>query len=262
MDLQIAGRVAIVGGASKGMGLAIARELAANGVAVALVARGREALDAAVAEIAATGARAIGLTADMTVKSDVQRVVAETRRAFADPDIVISNTNIIVPPRGRGFDNTTDDDFRDANEEYVMAPVFLVREVLPHMRRQRWGRIIMLTSTAVKMPHFEDHLLLNNLRVVTVALGKTLANENAPYNITVNNIAPGPIVTPAFEDYLTHLGAEQDTIDKWAQRDIPMGRCGRPEEIGAVAAFLASERASFITAQTLVVDGGYTRGLF
>lgn len=262
MDLAIKGRVALVGGGSKGMGLATAHDLAADGVAVALVARNQGPLDEAVAAIREKGGKAIGVAGDMMIKEDVQRVVARVRDELGHPDIVINNTNVTVPPAGRGFDNTSDDEFRGAVEEYVMAPVFVIRETLQHMREQRWGRYVIITSICVKTPHYDDHWMLNNLRTSTVALAKTLANENAEYNVTFNNVAPGPVLTPAFDEYLTALADDRNSPVKWAEHSVPMRRCAVPEEVSGMIAFLASERASYITGQTVVIDGGYTRVLF
>lgn len=261
MDLGLKGKVALVSGASKGMGRAIAEEFARNGVAVAMTARGRPALEEAVEGIRAAGGKAIGVQGDMTVKADVMRAVDATRQAFGPPDIAIHNTNNTLPETNRGFDNTTDDAFRACHDDYVMSVVHLAREVLPHMKAQRWGRIVSLTSVCVKAPHV-DPLVLNNMRVVTVALLKTLSNEAAPFNVTINNIAPGPIITPSFEDYVKQLGQDLDTASKWAANTIPAGRCGTPQDIADMTVFLASERASFVTGQTILVDGGYTHTLY
>jgi 3-oxoacyl-[acyl-carrier protein] reductase len=259
MDLGISGRIAVVSHASKGIGRGIALELASNGASVVMTARGKEALDEAVQEAVAAGGKAIGVQADMGEKADVQRVVAEARKAFGHPDIIVTSAVKVHMPMGMGFDNTTDDEFRLAHDDFIMSLVYLVREVLPHMKEQRWGRIIGITSSCVKMPHFENNLPLANLRVGTIGLLKTLSNEYGEYGITANSIAPGPILTPAL---VGQLGSDPEPFNQWTAANVPMKRAGDPRDVGAAVAFLASERANFVTGQTLNVDGGYSRNLY
>jgi 3-oxoacyl-[acyl-carrier protein] reductase len=264
MDLGLSGKVAIVAGASRGIGLGIARALCAEGAAVAMTGRRQSRLDAAVRSVVADGARAIGIQADMSRKDDVVRAVATTRDKLGAPDIAVSMSFYVVAVDnsipGRGFENTSDDQLREGMEDIVLNIAYLAREVLPHMKEQGWGRLINIGSVAMKEPHRDDPVVLSNIRVAAAGLMKTLANEYGQFGITANVIAPGPIDTPYLGDYFAQLPEHVNTKEKWAKL-VPMRRLGTEQDAGDLAAFLASDRASWITGQTILLDGGYARTL-
>lgn len=265
MDLGLSGRTAIVAGASRGMGLGIAKELAQEGVKVAMVGRRHRRLDPEVDAINQQGGQAFAIEADMSVKEEVRRAVQLTRDHFGEPDIAITmsfyvaTVNQKIP--GRGFENASDEQIIEGMNDIVMNIVYLTREVLPHMKEQGWGRLINIGTVAMKEPHREDPVLLSNIRVAACGLMKTLANEFGPFGITSNIIAPGPVDTPYFGDYVDQLPESINTKNKWREL-VPMRRLGTEEDAGALAAFIASERAGWLTGQTIVLDGGYARNLF
>lgn len=259
MDLGLQGRVALVSGGSAGMGRAIALELAGEGVSVMLAARREAPLRAVAAEIAQAGGRAAWISADMAAEADVKHAVAATRAVFGDPDIVIMNVRSVVR---YGFDNASGEDFRDSNEQVVLSMVHLARETIPAMKAKKWGRFVNLGSVCAKEPHrFFSIVLSNTYRVAAVGLARTLSNELAPFGITVNTIAPGSIDTGL--NQAIHAGGIDAGLDyREPEPRIQMERAGTPEEISAMAVFLCSTRASYITGQVIAVDGGWTRGLF
>jgi 3-oxoacyl-[acyl-carrier protein] reductase len=259
MDLGLAGRVALVSGGSAGMGRAIAKELAGEGVSVMLAARRAEPLRAVAGEIAGAGGRAAWVSADMAREEEVKRAVAETRATFGDPDIVIWNVRSVVR---YGFDNASTDDFRESNEQVILSMAHLARETIPAMKDRKWGRFVNLGSVCAKEPHrFFSIVLSNTYRVAALGLARTLSNELAPFGITVNTIAPGSIDT-GLNQAIHAGGLEAGQQHREPEPRIQMERAGTPEEISAMAVFLCSARASYITGQVIAVDGGWTRGLF
>jgi 3-oxoacyl-[acyl-carrier protein] reductase len=262
MDLGLRGRVAFVAGASTGLGRATAWELANEGARVAICARNEERLRATAETIAAeTGSEVLALPADVTVAEEVERAIAATVERWGGLHILVANAG--GPPGGR-FDDVDDEMWRRGWELNFLSTVRLIRAALPHMRRAGWGRIVTVTSVSVKQP-VDDLLMSNAVRPGVVGLVKSLATQLAPEGITVNNLAPGYTRTERVEEILAHRSAREGRPSAEVARsmigDIPMGRMGEPEEQGAVVAFLASERASYITGQTIVVDGGRYRGL-
>ncbi|HEX8682114.1 MAG TPA: SDR family oxidoreductase [Ardenticatenaceae bacterium] len=262
MDLGLRGRVAFVAGASTGLGRAAAWELANEGARVAICARNEERLRATAETIAAeTGSEVLALPADVTVAEEVERAIATTVERWGGLHILVANAG--GPPGGR-FDDVNDEMWRRGWELNFLSTVRLIRAALPHMRRAGWGRIVTVTSVSVKQP-VDDLLMSNAVRPGVVGLVKSLATQLAPEGITVNNLAPGYTRTERVEVILAHRstreGRPQEEVERSMIGDIPMGRMGEPEEQGAVVAFLASERASYITGQTIVVDGGRYRGL-
>ncbi len=263
MDLGLKGRSALVCGSSQGLGRAIAESLAAEGANVVINSRSEERLEVARAEIAdATGATVEIAAADLTDPSGVEQVVAAARSAFGQIDILVTNTG--GPPSGP-FESHSAEVWRTAIAGNFESVVNLVRAVLPEMRERQWGRILNVTSISVKQP-VGGLILSNSIRAGITGFAKTIANEAGPDNVTVNNILPGFTRT----ERLVELGqavASRDgkTVDEvygvW-ESEIPMGRLGEPPELAALAAFLCSERASYITGQSVAVDGGWIKGLF
>ncbi|HJY28294.1 MAG TPA: SDR family oxidoreductase [Pyrinomonadaceae bacterium] len=262
MDLGLKDKVALVAAGSRGLGRAVAEELAAEGASLVLCAREAETLSETTAAIADTyNAHVLGVPADVTVIDDIKRVVDSGNERFGRIDILVTNAG--GPPAGR-FDQLTRDQWERAIKLTLLSAVELAREVLPGMRNRRWGRILNITSIAVKQP-VENLLLSNSLRAGLTGFARTLANEVAAEGITVNNILPGYTRTERLEE-LAQMMAEKQGISaaefrgKW-EKEIPMGRLGEPHEFAALAAFLVSERASYITGTSIQVDGGWIKSL-
>ena len=261
MDLGLRGRVAVVAAGSKGLGRAIAEELAAEGAAVVICARGRESIDDACRAIGSAGGRAHGVVADVSVAGEPARVVAEAERIFGPADIVVTNSG---GPRSGQFDALSDADWDAAARTLLWSTVAFVRAALPGMRARRWGRILNVTSIAAAQP-IDGLMLSNSLRSAVLAFAKTLSNEVAADGVTVNNLLPGYTRTDRVVELAEQMAASGGTVpaaiyEKWSA-EIPMRRLGEPRELAALAAFLASERAGYITGQSIAVDGGWTRGL-
>lgn len=262
MDLGIAGRVAFVAAASKGLGRAIAHELGAEGVRVAICARGAESLKLAADDIArATGAEVLALPGDVSDPAIVARLTDEARERLGPIEILVTNAG--GPPSGK-FETLTPEMWQGAMDLTLSSVINLVRAVLPGMRERRWGRIINVTSIAVKQP-VDGLMLSNSLRAAVTGFARTLSNEVAADGITVNNILPGYTRTERLEQ-LMQARAAREGISVEAATDlriaeIPMRRLGEPREFAALAAFLASERAGYITGVSVPVDGGWVRGL-
>jgi 3-oxoacyl-[acyl-carrier protein] reductase len=224
----------------------------------------QEGIDKAVAELKSENLVAAGVSADMTTAEDVRRAFNFARETLGDPDIVVTNVHAGEPG---GWEQVVADDFREAYEQFVMSLVHIAREAQEHMLAERWGRFVNIGSTSMKQPHRELPLITHNVtRAGQVAFNRTLADELAPYNITVNNLATGNIRTGKFDTYMKEFASETgqsyDGLLAGITADIPMGRIGEPREMAAACAFLCSERASFITGQTIVVDGGEVLALY
>lgn len=263
MDLGIKDRVALVAAASRGIGYAAALELAREGVRVFLCSRDeRRASEAAEAIHKETGANIAGIAADVTDGHDTERFVTLALERAGRVDICVTNAG---GPPATVFDDTDIEMFRQAFELNALSAIRLAKLVLPGMRERKWGRIINVTSISVKQP-VEGLLLSNTVRAGLTGWAKTVSNEVAADSVTVNNVAPGYTLTER-QDQLAEarskaLGkSKQEIIELWAAQ-TPMRRMASAEEIAAAIAFLASERASYITGVTLQVDGGWTRGLF
>lgn len=264
MDLGLKDKIAIVAGGSRGCGRAISESLAAEGALIALSGRNAGAVQDSVESIRAAGGQAEGVVADMLTESGVASIVETARAAFGDADVLVVNPPGPVPDREtnrwRGFENSSDDDFRLAYDMFVMTQVQLTRAVLPAMRAKRWGRLVNVGSIAMKTPHLDDPMPATNIRVAAAALMKTLAQENGLYGITANTIATGPFESELSRAYRAS-GAGVKT-DEWYGKMLPVGRWGDPREMGDLVAFLCSMRAGFITGETIRIDGGYTKSLF
>ena len=261
MDLGLTGRVALVAAGSKGLGRAVADELAAEGASVAICARGATGLDEAVSTIVAAGGRAHGIAADVSGPGEAARVVAEAERVYGRVDILVTNAG---GPRSARFDALTGDDWAQAVRLLLDSAVAFARAALPGMRQRRWGRILNITSIAAKQP-VDGLMLSNSVRAAVIGFARTLATEVAADGVTVNNLLPGYTRTARVEELARQMaesggGREGGLIAGW-EGEIPMRRLGEPREFAALAAFLASERASYITGQSIAVDGGWIRSL-
>lgn len=263
MDLGLKGKTALVCGSSQGIGRAIAEALASEGAAVAVNSRVAKKVEAVAAEIAAaTGAKVAAAPGDLTDPAVVESVVAAARAALGRIDILVTNTG--GPPSGP-FEDHDAGAWRHAIAQNLESVVNLARAVLPEMKERRWGRILNVTSITVKQP--VDGLILSNaVRAGVTGFAKTLSNEAAPFDVTVNCIIPGYTRTERLVDLAeADAGRTGDTIDgiyeRWA-REVPLGRLAEPEELGAMAAFLCSERAAYVTGQSVAVDGGWIKSLF
>ena len=269
MDLGLAGKTAIISGGSKGIGRAIASELAAEGARVVIAARGKEALEDAVNAIRRAGGQAEGVVADMTDPEQVNAAVAAATRAFGPPDIAISNVDApdAKPSRGYrvGFEDATDADYAAAFDTLIMSVVHLTRAVIPAMKEKKWGRLLNVGTRAVKQPHAPPNqmILSNTARLGVVGLMKTLSFELGQYNITANIIATGRFATETAQGYFVTQGQSLEQQEA-AMRKAGIGVCrlGRPEELAALAAFLCSTRASFINGETIAITGGMQSTMF
>ena len=262
MDSGLKNKVVIVSGASQGIGRAAAQAFAAEGAHVAICARTEKTLQEAASAIrSATGREVTPYVTDVSSPDSVTEMVQAVVKKHGRVDVAVANAG---GPPPRSFLKASNDDWRRAFEMNFMSAVYLAREVVPHMQKQRWGRFITITSTSVRQP-VPDLLLSNSIRPGVVGLIKSLAQEFGKDGITFNNVGPGYTTT----DRLTELAggrakaagiSEQDIYDRWAN-DVPLRRLGKPEEIADAIVWLASERASYVTGQTILVDGGIYKGL-
>ncbi len=262
MDLGLKGKVALVAASSKGLGRAVAEELAAEGAHLVICARGKETLELTAESIRQQSAvKVIAVVADMSDPNDAARVVKAAFAEFGQVDILVTNSG--GPPSGP-FESLTPEMWDTATRLLLKSAVELTRAVLPGMKERRWGRILNVTSIAAKQP-IEGLMLSNSLRAAVIGFARTLANEVAPFGVTVNNLLPGYTRTDRVQELARAAsgktgGSNTDIVAKW-EKEIPMGRLGEPREFAALAAFLASERASYITGSSIAVDGGWIRSL-
>jgi 3-oxoacyl-[acyl-carrier protein] reductase len=262
MDFGLSDKVAFVAGASRGLGKAAAYELAREGARVAICARNEPEVQAAASQIASdTGGEVLPLVTDVTRPDQIEQAISATVARWSGLHVLVVNAG--GAPAGQ-FDDIDDENWYNAFDLNFMSAVHLIREALPHMQAAGWGRIIAITSTTVRQP-IDDLLLSNVVRPAVVGLIRSLATQLAAENITVNNVAPGYTMTERvqsiIQDRAQRTGASQEEVLSRLTATMPMSRMGEPSELAAVVAFLASTRASYITGQTLLVDGGTYRGL-
>ncbi len=262
MDLGLKGKVAVVTASSRGIGRAVAECFAAEGCSLALCARNEERLTSAAKAIQNKhGVEVFAESVDISDGTEVTRFIENVGEKFGRIDILVNNAG---GPKSGTFEALADKDWRHAFELNLMSVVRCIRGVLPYMKEQNWGRIINMTSISVKQP-IENLLLSNSIRAAVVGLTKTLADELAPYNITVNSVAPGYTHTERLDELSLSLskkkGVRQEQIFEDWEAKIPLKRLALPKEIADAVLFLSSERAAYITGVTLHVDGGYIRGI-
>lgn len=250
MDLGISGKVALVTGGSAGIGLAAAMSLAREGCDVCVSARNPERLADAVVELQQFGGVVHAVLADVEDPSAAERVVAETRDVLGPVDILVANAG--GPPAGRASEAGLAD-WDVAVQRNLLGTVRLIHAVLPEMRSRGWGRIVTVTSSSVR--EAIDGLALSNaVRPAVAGIVRTLAREVAGDGVLVNNVLPGPIDT----ERLRELSGGEEVVARRGAA-VPVGRVGRPDEVGDVIAFLASERASYVNGVSILVDGGDSR---
>jgi 3-oxoacyl-[acyl-carrier protein] reductase len=262
MNSGLKNRVAIVAASSQGIGLATAQAFAAEGCRVAMCARNPKVLQEAAEGIRnASGAEVFAEPLDVTDAEAVRRFVDAVAVKFGGVDVCVTNAG---GPPAKGFLATTSEDWQKAIHLNLLSTVHFAREAIPHMQRKRWGRIITITSITTKQP-VTDLVLSNAVRAGVVGLVKSLANEFGKDGILVNNVGPGFTATDRLKELAKHRSvalqqSEQQVFDGWAA-DAALRRLGEPQEVADTIVWLASERASYITGQTVLVDGGMYKGL-
>ena len=261
MDLQLKGKTALILGGSKGLGRGVANALAAEGVTVAILARTRDTLDAAVSAIKARGGDAHGFAADLADWPSIEHAVDAARKELGAIDILLNNSGGPPPSGVAGVSPAV----WEAQFNAMVLPLFRITDLLlPEMRSRKWGRILNVASTSVVEP-IPVIGVSNTLRSAIVGWAKTLAGETARDGITVNTLLPGAIATDRSLS-LSRANAERQKISveeamQRAAQAIPVGRMGTPEEFGAVAAFLASPLAAYVTGSLIRIDGGVIRSV-
>lgn len=262
METGLKNRVAIVAASSQGIGLATAQGFAAEGCRVGMCARNGGKLEAAAAELREKfGAEVFAQAFDVTDAGAVHGFVETVVQKFSGVDICVTNSG---GPPAKGFLAASIDEWRKAVDANFLSTVYFAREVIPHMQQQRWGRIVTLTSITTKQP-VPDLVLSNAVRAAVVGLVKSLANEFGKDGITVNNVGPGYTATDRLKELARARSAasgksEAEIFAGWAS-DAALKRVAEPREVADAIVWLASERASYITGQTILVDGGAYKGL-
>jgi len=263
MDLGIKGKTAIISASSKGLGKACAEELAAEGCNLTIFSRSLRNIKNTAQEIENKyHVKVLYFKADASNLNDLKYVVKNTKKEFKTIDILINNAG--GPPFGF-FEDFKPKDWQNALELNLLSIVNLTKEVIPSMKKQNWGRIINITSVAVKQP-IDGLILSNTARTAVIGLTKTLSNEYAKYNILFNNVCPGRIMTDRIIDLANKRAKltknSLNKVLKNMESDIPIGRIGNPREFSSMVAFLASEKASYITGNTIQIDGGLVKNLY
>ena len=262
MDLGLKGRGVIVAASSQGIGLATAEAFAREGAQVAMCARTEKTLHEAAGKIRTeTGAEVYAEPLDVTDGAAVQRFVEQVAKRFGRIDVCVANAG---GPAAKNFLSISTEEWRKAVDMNFMSVVHLAKAVLPYMQRHRWGRIITITSVSVKQP-ITDLVMSNAVRAAVVGLVKSLANEVGKDGVLVNNVAPGYTATERLKELagvraLAAGTAPEKIYESWAA-ETPVRRLGDPKEIADVILWLASERAAYVTGQTVLADGGFYRGL-
>ncbi len=253
MELGLKNKTAFVAASSQGLGKAVALELAKEGANVIINGRTGETLEGAKKEIEKiSGGKVVALAGDLSNDDEREQIIRQSLQAYDHIDILITNTG--GPPSGK-FEDFKQEDWDNTYKSLLASVVGLINGFLPGMKQQQWGRIIAITSQAVKQP-VNNLILSNSVRASVAGLMKSLSNELGIHNITVNNVMPGYTET----DRLKKI-AEKNPSFVNAKNEIPLGRFGTPDEFAAAVTFLSSERASYITGVSLAVDGGWIKNI-
>lgn len=262
MDLGLEGKVTVVAAASQGIGRAVAAALSREGAKVAICSRDQTRVETAASAISReTGGEVLAVRADVTKPDDIRNFVGKVMEAYGTIHVLVTNAG--GPPPGE-FADVSEEAWYSTFDLTFMSAVRLIRECLPYMRKAEWGRIIAMTSLSVKQPL--DNLILSNaIRLAVVGMARSLSKDLAPYNITVNIVGPGFIGTDRLGELFEARARKEGKSVKEVEADvvsaIPVGRLGTPEELANLVAFLASERASYITGNLIQADGGLYRGI-
>jgi len=257
MDLQLNGKVAIVTGSSRGLGLASAQALAAEGCRVVLCARGAEALAQAAGKLrtASSASGVVAVPADLATEDGAKAVVAGALQAFGGIDILVNNVGLA---RGAEIETTADGEWQEAFDQTLFPAIRMSRLVVPHMKRHGGGTIVMIASIWGR--ESGGRMTYNAVKAAEISLAKSMAQQLAKDGIRVNSVAPGSILFPG-GSWDRRQQADPEGIAEFVRRELPFGRFGRAEEVGAVVAFLASPRASWISGSCVPVDGCQSRSL-
>src|SRR6516164_8583487 len=253
MEITLSGRAAIITGGSKGIGLAIASRFAGSGADVAIIARGREALDQATKTIATTATgRVVGLQGDVANAADLERAYAAAMQAFGKVDIIVNNAGT---SRTGAFEDISDQIWREDFDLKLFAAIRLTRLVWPQMKERRWGRVINVLNVGAKAPRPRS-APTSVTRAAGMALTKVLAGEGAPHNVLVNALLVGFIEADQHVRAAERAGVALEDFIKERSREIPLCRIGRAEEFANLECFLATDAASYITGTAINIDGG------
>jgi 3-oxoacyl-[acyl-carrier protein] reductase len=256
VEISLAGRVAVVTGGSKGIGLAVATRFAASGADVAIVARGREALDLALTTIGSTArGRVVAVQGDVAAVADIRRAYDEAMAAFGKIDILVNNAGV---SRNAPFEQITDEIWREDFDQKLFAAIRLTRLVWPQLKERRWGRIINTLNIGAKAPR-PASAPTSVTRAAGMALTKVLAGEGGPYNVLVNALLIGFIEADQHVRAAARIGVGHQDYMKERSKEIPLGRPGRAQEFANLACFLVSDAGSYITGTAINVDGGLSR---
>lgn len=263
MDLKLKDKVALIGGSSKGLGKGCAFQLAKEGVNVVICARRKEFLDKTKEEIEkTTNSKVLAIQADLSKANDINRVIDKTIETFGRIDILVNNSG--GPPSGNFF-SFTEDAWKESFESVLLYVIRMYYKVIPYMKKQKWGRIINISSVTVKEP-VEELVLSNVFRVGVISLAKTLSKELIDYNITINNICPGAFKTDRAVELMSEKSKRTkkslEDIEKEIILNLPLKRFQTPEELGNLVAFLSSDLAGGINGTTIQIDGGIIKSLF
>jgi 3-oxoacyl-[acyl-carrier protein] reductase len=262
MELGLKGKTALVTASSKGIGRAIAEAFASEGVQVAICSRTKSDLLNTASEINKKyGFEPFWCICDISKQKDIETTVDEVKKQFGRIDILVNNCG---GPAAGLFRELEDKSWQSAFEQVLLSVVRFCNLVVPDMIYHEWGRVINITSISVKQP-LENLMLSNSLRSGVVGFAKSLSNEVARFNVTVNNVAPGYTLTNRLYDLAVHkaksTGQSHEEILADMAKQIPINRLAKPEEIASGVLFLASKQASYITGNTIQIDGGYIKGL-